>query len=59
MDKFKQKEMMKRRPLQESTWCGRYDRLINYILEPKKKTMAGVKEKIMSFLKTNTTKGYS
>ena len=50
MDKFEQKEMMKKRPLIKNTWN---DWLISYIPEPMKK------DKIMSLFKTNTTKDYS
>ena len=46
--------MMKKRPFAKSTW---FDWLINYIPEPmKKKTVDGVKDKITSLFKTNTTK---
>ena len=50
MDKFEQKEMMKKRPLIKNTWN---DWLISYIPEPIKK------DKIMSLFQTNTTKDYS
>ena len=48
MDKFEQKEMMKKRPLTKKTW---YNWLINYISNPK--------DKFMSLFKRNTTKNYS
>ena len=52
MDKFEQKEMKKVRPI-KNTW---YDRLINYIPEPKRKHVGGFKDKILSLFKTNTPK---
>ena len=44
MDKFEQKEMKKIRPI-KNTW---YNRLINYIPEPKRKNLGGFKDKILS-----------
>ena len=38
MDKFEEKEMMKKTPFAKHSW---YDWLINYIVEPKK-TVGGV-----------------
>ena len=57
MDKFAQKEMMKKRPVLKSTWHDCYDWLLNYISESIKK-VGGIKDKIMSLFKTNTTKNY-
>ena len=52
MDKFEEKEMMKKRLFAKNT-C--YDLLINYIPELIKR-MGGVKDKIMSFIETRTTR---
>ena len=52
MDKFEQKEMKKTRPI-KNTW---YDWLINYILEPIRKSAGGFKDKVISFCPTNTLK---
>ena len=49
MDKFEQKKMKMKRPI-NSTW---YDCLINYIPEPIRKTAGGFKDKVVSFFKTN------
>ena len=57
MDKFAQKEMMKKRPVLKSTWHDCYDWLLNDISESIKK-VGGIKDKIMSLFKTNTTKNY-
>ena len=57
MEKFAQKEMMKKRPVLKSTWHDCYDWLLNYISESIKK-VGGIKDKIMSLFKTNTTKNY-
>ena len=52
MDKFEPKEMKKMRPI-KNTW---YDRLINYISEPIRKSVGGFKEKTVSLFKINTLK---
>ena len=52
MDKFEQKKLKKIRPI-KNTW---YDCLINYILEPIRKSVDGFKDKVISLFKTNTTK---
>ena len=52
MDKFKQTEMKKIRPI-KNTW---YDWLINYIPEPIRKSVGGFKDKFITLLKTNTPK---
>ena len=52
MDKFDEKEMMKKRLFAKNT-C--YDWLVNYIPELIK-TMGGVKDKIMSLFETHTTR---
>ena len=57
MDKFAQKEMMKKRPVLKNTWHDCYDWLLNYISESIKK-VDGIKHKIMSLFKTNTAKNY-
>ena len=44
--------MKKIRPI-KNTW---YDWLINYISEPKRKSVRGFKGKIVSLFKTNTPK---
>ena len=44
--------MKKIRPV-KNTW---YDWLINYILEPIRKSVSGFKDKIVSFFRTNTLK---
>ena len=51
-DKFEQKETKKIRPI-NNTW---YDWLINYITEPKRKSIGGFKDKILSLFKTNRPK---
>ena len=56
MDKFEQKEMIKRRPLAKNNWYIWYNRLINYIPKPIK-TASGVK--VMSLFITNTIKDYN
>ena len=50
MDKFEQKEMMKKRPLSKNLWNDWYDWLLNEIPDPIK-MVGGVKDKIMAFLK--------
>ena len=50
--------MMKKRSLEKNTWFDWYNWLINYIPQPKK-TVGGVKDKIMSHFKTNTSNDYS
>ena len=52
MDRFGKNEMKKIRPI-KNTW---YDWLINYISEPKRKSVCGFKGKIVSLFKTNTPK---
>ena len=52
MGKFEQKEIKKRRSV-KNTW---YDWLNNYIPEPITKSAGGLKDKIVSLSKTNTTK---
>ena len=52
MDRFEKIEMKKIRPI-KNTW---YDRLINYILKPIRKSVGGFKDKIVSLFKTNTPK---
>ena len=52
MDKFEPKEMKKIRPI-KNTW---YDRLINYISEPIRKSVGGFKEKTVSLFKINALK---
>ena len=52
MDRFGKNEMKKIRPI-KNTW---YDQLINYISEPKRKSVCGFKGKIVSLFKTNTPK---
>ena len=48
MDKFEEKELIKKRTFTKNTWFDWCDWLINYIPEPIKKTMDGVKDQIMS-----------
>ena len=52
MDKFKQKEMKRIRPT-NNTW---YDWLINFIPEAIRKSVGGFKDKTASLFKTNTPK---
>ena len=52
MDKFEQKEMKTIRPI-KTTW---YDWWINYVPEPIRKSVGGFKDKVVSFLKSNTPK---
>ena len=52
MDKFEQQEMKKIRPI-KNTWNNW---LIDYILEPARKSSCGFKDKIASLLRTNTPK---
>ena len=52
MDKFEQKEMKKIRSI-KNTW---YDWLINYIPEPIRKGVGGLKDEVISFCQTNTPK---
>ena len=49
MDKFKEKEVMKKRTLTENIWYDWYE-IIKYISELIK-TVSGVKDKIMSLFK--------
>ena len=52
MDKFEQNEMKKIRPIKHTS----YDCIINYIPEPIRKSIVSLKDKILSFFKTNTPK---
>ena len=52
MDKLEEKGMKKIRPI-KNTW---YDWLINYILEPIRKSVGGFKVKVISPFKSNTPK---
>ena len=52
IDKFKQKEMKKIRPI-KNNW---YDWLFNYIPEPIRKSVGGFKDNMVSLFKTNTPK---
>ena len=52
MNKIEQKEMKKIGPI-KNTW---YDWLINYIPDPIRRSVGGLKDKIASLLKTNTPK---
>ena len=54
MDKFKEREMRKKRSI-KNTW---YDWLINYILEPITKTVGSFKDKVASPLKTDAPEDY-
>ena len=50
LDKLEKIELTKKKTFTKNTsW---YDLLINYILEPIKKTVGGVKDQIMSLFKT-------
>ena len=55
MDNLKGNEITKNRPFVKNTW---YNCLINFILEPIKETLGGVKDEIMSLFKINRTKDY-
>ena len=55
MDKFKLKEMKKKRPVKNNL----FDCLINYIPEPITKTVDGFKLMVVSYFKTNTLQNYS
>ena len=55
MDKFEQKEMQKKRPT-KNTW---YICLINYIPEPIRKIISGLKDIFVSVFETNTPKDKS
>ena len=52
MNKFKQKEMKKIRPI-KNTW---YDWLINYIPEPTRKCVDSFEERVACLFKINTPK---
>ena len=52
MYKFEQKEMKKIKPI-KNTW---HDWLINYIPKPMRKSLGGLKDKVISLFKTNTPK---
>ena len=52
MDKFKQKEMKKIRPI-KNNW---YDSLISYFPEPIRRSVDGFKDKTVSLFKTNIHK---
>ena len=52
MDKFEKKELTKKRIFTKNIWYDCYDWLINYILDPMKKTVERVKDQIMSLFKT-------
>ena len=52
MDRFEKKQMKKIRPLQ-NTWC---DWVINYFPEPRRKSVGGFKDKVVSLFKTSTPK---
>ena len=52
MDRFEKKKEMKIRPI-KNAW---YDWLINYIVEPIRNSVGGLKDKIVSLFKTNTPK---
>ena len=52
MDKFEQNQMNRIRPI-KNTW---YHWLINYIHEPIRKSVSGLKDKIVNLFKTNTPK---
>ena len=52
IDKFEKKELTKKRTFIKNTWYDWYDLLIKYIPEPIKKSVGGIKDQIMSFLKT-------
>ena len=51
MDKFGKKELTERKTFTENTWYDWHDWLINYIPEPIKKTLGGIKDEIIIFLK--------
>ena len=55
MNKFKEKEMKKKRPI-NNTW---YDWLINYITEATRKTVGCIKNKIVNVFKTITPIDYN
>ena len=59
MDKFEKSEMTKKSCLQRNTSYKWYSWLINYVPEPIRKAVSGVKGKVMSLFKTNATKYYS
>ena len=52
MDKFQPKQMKKIKP-NKNTW---YDWWINYISEPIRKSIGGLKDKMARLFKTNTSK---
>ena len=52
IDKFEQREMKIIKSC-KNTW---YDWLINYILEPIRKSVTGFKNNVISLFKTNTPK---
>ena len=49
MDKFEEKEMMKKRSLAKNIWYNWFDCLINYISGPIK-MVGGVKDKLLLWL---------
>ena len=52
MDKFEENEIKKIRP-NKNSW---YDWLMNYLPEPKRKSVGGFRDHVLSIFKTNTTK---
>ena len=51
MDKFGEREPTKKRTFTKNTWYDSCDLLINYIPEPLKRIVGGVKDQIISFFK--------
>ena len=54
MGMFKQKEMKRKRPI-ENNW---YDWLINYVPKPIRKIVGGFTNTVVSLFKTNSPKDY-
>ena len=54
MDKIEQKDLKKKRSI-ENIW---YNWSINYIPEPIRKTIGGIKDKVVNLFKTNTPENY-
>ena len=51
MNEFEKKELTKKRAFTKNTWYNLCDWLINYIPEPIKNTVGGIKDQIMSLFK--------
>ena len=59
MDRFEEEELIKKKAIVKNNRCNTCNWFINYFLGSAKRTVGGVKDKIINLFKTTTTRDYS